>query len=408
LQLHESLQGQRLVFCVLELLCRYLEEKQFPEGRSSSSYHAWATGTEGLFVQRVTAVWRSIFSLDTPEQYHTALQKLQNIKYPSATNNTPSKQLLLHICHDLTLAVLSQQVASWDKAVTALLQAVVRSYDSGNFTIMQEVYSAFLPDGCDYLRDKLGDHQSPATPAFKSLEAFFIYGRLYEIWWSLSRPCSESSVWVRAGHRTPFVKQSQPLDSPRTEETDPEPRWPPGSDLILTEESEQVLSASKELFSEKHASLQKSKRTIADVQETLAEMIRKHQKSQLCTASGPNKNEPKQEAEEALPNAQSLCKEEEKETVSLPELTKRLTEANERMAKFPESIKTWPFPDVLECCLVLLHIGSQCPGCVTQEMQQQAQEFLQKYGNTKAYKRCYQSLCTRTFKDLEETVPQNN
>jgi hypothetical protein len=32
-------------------------------------------------------------------------------------------------------------------------------------------------------------------------------------------------------------------------------------------------------------------------------------------------------------------KEEEKETVSLPELTKRLTEANERMAKFPESIK---------------------------------------------------------------------
>lgn len=58
-----------------------------------------------------------------------------------------SPQVLLHICHDLTLAVLSQQVASWDEAVQALLQAVVRSYDSGNFTIMQEVHSAFLPDG---------------------------------------------------------------------------------------------------------------------------------------------------------------------------------------------------------------------------------------------------------------------
>lgn len=32
-------------------------------------------------------------------------------------------------------------------------------------------------------------------------------------------------------------------------------------------------------------------------------------------------------------------KEEKNEPLSLPELTKRLTEANERMAKFPESIK---------------------------------------------------------------------
>lgn len=63
------------------------------------------------------------------------------------TDSCLSLQLLLHICHDLTLAVLSQQVAAWDKAVEALLRAVVRSYDSGNFTIMQEVHSAFLPEG---------------------------------------------------------------------------------------------------------------------------------------------------------------------------------------------------------------------------------------------------------------------
>lgn len=58
-----------------------------------------------------------------------------------------SFQLLLHVCHDLTLAMLSQQAASWEEAVTALLQAVIRSYTSGNFTLMQEIYSAFLPDG---------------------------------------------------------------------------------------------------------------------------------------------------------------------------------------------------------------------------------------------------------------------
>ncbi|XP_042553568.1 gem-associated protein 5 isoform X1 [Dipodomys spectabilis] len=409
LQLHESLQGQRLVFCLLELLCKHLEEKQLPEGRtssSSSSYHSWAASTEGPFVQRVTTVWKSVFSLDTPGKYHTALKKLQDVKYPSATNNTPSKQLLLHICHDLTLVVLNQQVASWDEAVIALLRAVVRSYDSGNFTIMQEVHWTFLPDGCDHLRDKLGDDQSPATPAFKSLEAFYIYGQLYEIWWSLSR--SESSVWAIAGHkRTPLVKESQQPDSPSTEETGSragspqEPHWPPQSDLRLTERSQRVLRACKELLSEKHAILQDSQRTVAGVQETLAEMIRQHQKSQLCksTTSSPDKNELEQETEQQVPSAQSQCKEETNEPVSLPELTKRLTEANERIAKFPESMKTWPFPDVLECCLVLLCIKSQCPGCVTQEMQQQAQELLRKYGTTKTYRRhCQTSAC-----ELERT-----
>ncbi|XP_016069175.1 PREDICTED: gem-associated protein 5 isoform X2 [Miniopterus natalensis] len=403
LKLHESLKGQRLVFCLLELLSKHWEERQLSEGESSSSsYNAWSTDTEGPLSERVIAVWKSAFSLDTPEQYQAAFQQLQTIKYPSATNNTPFKQLLLHICHDLTLAVLSQQVASWDKAVEALLRAVVRSYDSGNFTVMQEVHSAFLPEGCDLLRLRLGDHSSPATPAFKSLEAFFIYGRLYEFWWSLSSPCPESSVWVRAAHRrTTSVEQSQNLDSASPEDTDPqasqlEPSRPPELDMRLTEESERMLNTCKELFSEKHASFQNSQRTVAEVQETLAEMIRRHQKSQFCkpTANGSDTSGPEQEAEQSLSSPQSQGKEDKNEQLSLPELTKRLTEANERIAKFPESVKTWPFPDVLECCLVLLHIGSQCPGSVTQEMQRQAQELLQKYGNTKVYQRHCQTFCT--------------
>uniref|UniRef100_A0A4W2F2I7 Gem-associated protein 5 n=1 Tax=Bos indicus x Bos taurus TaxID=30522 RepID=A0A4W2F2I7_BOBOX len=402
LQLHTSLKGQRLVFCLLELLSKHLEEKQLSEGKSSfSSYNDWPTDSEGSFVERVTAVWKSTFGLNSPEQYQAAFQQLQNIKYPSATSNTPSKQLLLHICHDLTLAVLSQEAGSWDAAVEGLLRAVIRSYDSANFTIMQEVHSAFLPQGCDHLRDKLGDHQSPTTPAFKSLKAFFIYGCLYEFWWSLSGPCPESSVWLRAAHRSKTsTEQSQEVDSVSPEETDPKPSQPepsrtPELDVRLSEEGEQMQNACKELLSEKHAGLQNAQRTVAEVQETLAEMIRQHQKSQLCksTANGPDKNEPEQEGQ-SLSHPQNQCKEEKNEPVSLPELTKRLTEANERIAKLPESIKTWPFPDVLECCLILLHIGSQCPSFVTQEMQQQAQEFLQKYGNTKVYKRHYQTLCT--------------
>ncbi|XP_023568964.1 gem-associated protein 5 isoform X2 [Octodon degus] len=391
LQLHKSLQGQRLVFCLLELLCRHLEEKQLPEA-AGGSYHTWATDTEGPFVQRVTSVWKSAFGLDSPGQCRAALQRLQDIKYPSATNNTPSKQLLLHICHDLTLAVLNQEAASWDEAVQALLRAVMRSYDSGNFTIMQGVCSAFLPDGCGHLRDKLGDHQSSAAAALRSVEAFCMYGRLYEVWWSLSGPGSEPSIWVRAEHqKTLAAGQSQQVDRDKAsaEEmrcgaTEPSER--------LSEESMRVLSTCQGLFSEPHASLQNAQRTAARVQETLAEMIHQHQKSLLCTstASGPSKSEPEQET-----GPESQCNSKgENEPVSLPELTRRLTEANQRIAKFPERIKTWPFPDVLECCLVLLHIRSQCPGSVPQDLQQQAQELLQKYGDTKLYGRHCQTFCT--------------
>ncbi|CAH6786315.1 Gemin5 [Phodopus roborovskii] len=399
LGLHESLQGQRLVFCLLELLCRHLEEKQPPEVRSPSSvYHQWATGSEGTLVQRVTDVWRSTFSVDTPEQCRAALQKLQDVKYPSATSNTPFRQLLLHVCHDLTLAMLSQQAASWEEAVPALLQAVLQSYTSGNFTLMQEIYSAFLPGGCDHLRDKLGD-LSLATAAFKSLEAFFIYGQLYEVWWSLCGTVPESSVWVK---NTVSAEQREPEDRASAKDTEPEAiaepqaSQAPAPGLRLSAESEHLLSACRELFSERHASLQTSQRTVAEVQETLAEMIRQHQKTQLCkaTANGSNRDDPSQEAEQAPSQPESLSREERKAPASLPELTRRLTEANEKIAEFPESVKAWPFPDVLECCLVLLHIGSQCPGAVNPEMQQQAQELLQKYGHTRAYRRHCQTLHT--------------
>lgn len=43
-----------------------------------------------------------------------------------------------------------------------------------------------------------------------------------------------------------------------------------------------MLSASLDLLSEPYAQLQEAQRTVTDVQETLAHLIRQHQKSQLC------------------------------------------------------------------------------------------------------------------------------
>lgn len=149
--------------------------------------------------------------------------------------------------------------------------------------------------------------------AFKSLEAFFIYGQLYEVWWSLCGPGPETKVWVWSAKGTVSAEHSKPEDSASAEDTEPGPPAQPQSNeapipgLRLSAESECLLSACKELFSERHASLQTSQRTVAEVQETLAEMIRQHQKSQLCkaTANGPIKDEASQEAERASSRPQS-------------------------------------------------------------------------------------------------------
>lgn len=55
--------------------------------------------------------------------------------------------MLFHISHDLTLAALGYHTATWDEAVKSILGAVSRSYDAGNFTLMQEICSIILPEG---------------------------------------------------------------------------------------------------------------------------------------------------------------------------------------------------------------------------------------------------------------------
>lgn len=55
--------------------------------------------------------------------------------------------MLFHISHDLTLAALSYRTATWDETVKSILGAVSRSYDAGNFTLMQEICSIVLPEG---------------------------------------------------------------------------------------------------------------------------------------------------------------------------------------------------------------------------------------------------------------------
>uniref|UniRef100_A0A8C3UXW3 Gem-associated protein 5 n=1 Tax=Catharus ustulatus TaxID=91951 RepID=A0A8C3UXW3_CATUS len=350
LQQHKTLFGQRLVFCLNELLCRCLSERNPCERKSPvpPCYHSWELNREASFFDMVTEVWQNVLGMDTTEQATSAQEQLRRIEHPPSTSNTHPKQVLFHISHDLALAALSCHLGTWDEAVKSILGAVTRSFDAGNFTLMQELCSIVLPEGCDDLRDKLDSTNSQSMDACRSLEGFMAYRLLYDLWWNPPKDCLG-------------------LDS----------RTDCGCQVLLSEEM---------------AALQNTQRDIAEVQETLAEMIRQHQQQRNNLQENTDGNTQGSNLEQSSETeSDKPCSDNEaKQPVTLPELTKQLLKAKQKLAEFPDNLKVFPFPDVLECCLVLLHLGSQCPP----ELQEEALALLRKHGDAAVHKKAGRSFLT--------------
>ncbi|KAM9185379.1 gem-associated protein 5 isoform 1-T1 [Mergus octosetaceus] len=417
LQQQKTLFGQRLVFCLNELLCKCLSERN-PCNRKSPvppCYHSWELNSDASFFDMVIEVWQKELGTNTTEKATCAQEQLRSIEHPPSTSNTHPKQVLFHISHDLTLAALSYQAAAWDEAVKSILGAVTRSYDAGNFTLMQELCSIFLPEGCENLRDKLDSTNSQSMAACRSLEGFAAYGLLYDLWWN---PPKDSTVLQKTGldpvlcpSEQPALEQSS-VSGPSSPEDTPDQtatkmdenlnsttefqRCEPESDSrtssvdLVARQSN--LNGCKVLLSEPTAALQNTQRDIAEVQQILADMIHQHQQQRNNLQENTNGsiqegNVPQSSENESdkpsSDKSQINRKDEVKETITLPELTKQLLEAKQKLAEFPDSLKFYPFPDVLECCLVLLHIGSQCPP----ELREQALDLLRKHGSANVYKK---------------------
>ncbi|KAH1166698.1 hypothetical protein KIL84_015870 [Mauremys mutica] len=421
LQQQESLLGQRLVFCLNELLCKCLSERNPSERKSCSlpCYHSWVVRNQGSFLEMVSEVWRSVFGVNTTEQAKTVFEQLHSIEYPPATSNTHPKQLLFHLSHDLTLAVLSHETAAWDEAVKAILGAVTRSYDAGNFILMQEICNLLLPKGCDHLRDHLDSTNTQSMAAYRSLEGFVAYGLLYDLWWNLPKdslvsvqavldsvPCPSKQTAVNQSYLTAVsspeetTNQTEMENLPSADHNNRTERIRTAS-LSDLGERQLKLNGYKMLLSEVHAALQSTQKDVSEVQQTLANMIRQHQRNNLQESIKDGAQESKMHVSSEIesdglvpPSSQSQCKEAAKEPVSLPELMKQLTEANQKLAEFPESLKVFPFPDVLECGLVLLHIGSQCPTELSPELQQQALDLVRKYSRAKVYEKICRKFLT--------------
>ncbi|XP_066185321.1 gem-associated protein 5 isoform X1 [Sylvia atricapilla] len=423
LQQHKTLFGQRLVFCLNEVLCRCLSERNPCERKSPvpPCYHSWELNREASFFDMVTEVWQNVLGMDTTEQATCAQEQLHRIEHPPSTSNTHPKQVLFHVSHDLTLAALSCHLGMWDEAVKSILGAVTRSFDAGNFTLLQEICSIILPKGCDDLRDKLDSTNSQSMDACRSLEGFVAYRLLYDLWWNPPKdslglqkavldpvpcpseqtalekscisgdPSPEETVQTAAETGENFcstaeVPQSETQSDSRTDSVD------------LVDRQSKVKGC-QVLLSEEMAALQNTQRDIAEVQETLAEMIRQHQQQRNNLQENTNGNtqgsnlEQSSDTESDKPCSDSNQlngKDEAKQPVTLPELTKQLLKAKQKLAEFPDSLKVFPFPDVLECCLVLLHLGCQCPP----ELQGEALAVLRKHGGAGVYKKAARSFLT--------------
>uniref|UniRef100_A0A8C3LTH7 Gem nuclear organelle associated protein 5 n=1 Tax=Chrysolophus pictus TaxID=9089 RepID=A0A8C3LTH7_CHRPC len=372
LQQQKTLFGQRLVFCLNELLCKCLSERSPCNRRSPvpPCYHSWELNRDASFFDMVIEVWQKVLGMDTTEKAMCAREQLRGIEHPPSTSNTHPKQVLFYISHDLTLAALSYQAAAWDEAVKSILDAVARSYDAGNFTLMQEICSIFLPEGCENLRDKLDSTNSQSIDACRSLEGFVAYGLLYDLWWN---PPKDSPAMQKAGLDPVLCPTEQTALECKTESNSE-------TNSVSLADRQSKLNGCKVLLSEAIAALQSTQRDIAEVQKILADMIHQHQQLH----SHLNKT--------VTHNTCSFLnsKDEKKETVTLPELTKRLLEAKQKLAEFPDSLKVFPFPDVLECCLVLLHIGAQCPP----ELREQALDLLRKHGSADVYEKAVRKFLT--------------
>ncbi|KAJ7316523.1 hypothetical protein JRQ81_002685 [Phrynocephalus forsythii] len=401
LQQQENLLGQRLVCCLNELLHKCLSERNLVESRnpSVSCYHDWPVKQDGTFPEMVLSVWRSIFGVKTAAELQTALEQLRKIEYPPATGNTPPRQLLLHISHDLTLALLSLETACWDAAAKGLLGAVTRCYDAGNFSLMQEISSLFLPAGCSHLRDKLDKTDLQHMAALQSLEAFVAYGQLYNLWWNppaVSNASEEQEPTSEAcSPKQLTVDQSDTGGASLDEEMVAEAEAKAEDTLFqgyyngtladsetavhsnLLVERQAKLRSCQVLLSEEHGAVQSIQRDISAVQQRLADMIRQHQKNNLQQNATS-----RQDLEAESQTGQNQSEEQVNKQTSLPELTKQLTEANTKLAEFPKTITAARFPDVLECCLIVLLMGGQCSGDAIPELQQQALDLLKKYGGT--------------------------
>ncbi|XP_008274681.1 gem-associated protein 5 [Stegastes partitus] len=365
----DSLLVHRLHLCVAEMLTSALVDSDEVVSPASST-HSWASaGERGVgILTRVRDVWRQQFgdsqNLAGRGGFGALLQELKSIESPTPSANIPLRQILLCSSLHLARAVLSWLLDDDEQLMKELWQTLVWLKDAERFSVSARLCRLLFPDGdfsvCSRNPSQRLHLSEEAKAAAGSLQALVSYHRLYEFWWNsagghnthngLSRPEDELKDSVEDGGPSEGAEKLHPA----TGRFD-EPEFDPSL-----------------LLSEPHAACQASQRAMKEIQERLGAMVLQHSRAQ---GGRPDDGE----VPDIQSSAEGVQRSDDQET--LLSLSTKMSGYQKELAELPDTITMYPHPDVVECCLVLLHLGRSSPS-LSDSLQREAKDLLRKYGTS--------------------------
>lgn len=355
--------AHRLQLSVAELLAVMLADSGVLSPVSCVSAHPWASlKGSGTLQDRVRAVWEEEFHVCPnsagDRSAEALLQELKTVETPAKSATIPLRQVLLYSSLHLTRSLLSWLRNDDEQLIAELWRSAAWFGDAGHFSISAVFCRRLFPEGDVRIFSRKHSktlRQSEAEAS--SLQALVCYHRLYERWWR------DAAVQNGAGSGG----EGEPKDEAGTPTSKEIP-----ADLDLE------LSV---LLSEPHAACQAAQTALREVQERLSSMVLQHSRVQGGQLDSANTQEgsPSQTASTDQQEAADVEQRSEEPETFLS-LSAKMAKFQEALANIPDSIKMFPRPDVVECCLVLLHLSES--SSVSDVLQQQAIELLRKYGTS--------------------------
>ncbi|XP_044077410.1 gem-associated protein 5 isoform X1 [Siniperca chuatsi] len=396
----ESLLVHKLHLCVAELLAVMLADSQ-AESQSCVSSHTWALPGEcHISIQdHVRDVWEEQFGVSQTSAGHRSvgalLQELKSLESPTPTANVPLRQVQLYSSLHLTRAVLSWLLDDDGQLIKELWQAVAWLRDAGHVCVSAALCRLLFSDGdvsvCSRKHPKTLHHtEEEAKAAASSLQAFVHYQHLYDHWWSNSIQI-QNRFSLSAADSSPGDEVEDKVvngDASKSEE----------SVCPATRTFDKLDFDASLLLSERHAACQATQRSVREIQERLAAMVLQHSRAQggqldsgEKEAYAPTQSSSTRESSDGQGSADAGQGPEYQET--LLSLSSKMSEHQKQLADLPDTIKMYPHPDVVECCLVLLHLSKSSPS-VSESLQQEAKDLLRKYGTNPSVLKASQRFLT--------------
>ncbi|XP_040005893.1 gem-associated protein 5 [Xiphias gladius] len=378
----ESLLVHRLHLCVTELLSAMLADADVAP-LSCVSSHPWASpgGGHVSIRDRVRDVWEEHFGVSQKSAGHRSaralLRELRSAESPAPTASVPLRQVLLYSSLHLTRSVLSCLSDDDGQPIKELWQAVAWPRDAGHFCVSAELCRLLFPDGdvtvCSRKHPKTLHHteeEEEAKAAADSLRAFVHYHRLYERWWSNSAGNREVQNGLPLSAGDPCaggLAKDEPVNGGLSQSGE--------SVCPSARRSDKPHFDASLLLSEPHAACQATQRSVREIQERLAAMVLKHSRAQ----GGQLDSGEKQADTPSTTGSSADAGQRPDDQETFLSLSTTMSERQKRLADLPDTIKMYPHPDVVECCLVLLHFAKSSPS-VSESLQQEAKDLLHKYG----------------------------